>query len=241
MNLEQLTTKGKRDASVGWAWRMMFGLGLMGLSLWGTALCQQLFRAYIAGPGPTALETSSARLGAWVAWFLFFGPIGAAGVIVFWSSLGKLGVLDRLRALGEEPAAHEISSGVKPQDSRAFRTEEALHDGLESLSDEKAAQLTKRGQQTAIVLGLFAGAFFVLLGVFGLWFATQNMPVRLTIDIGILSGICILAGLAILQRTFRKENNAWLLPLKLFTLRVLRLHSLSADSRRIRRSEHDRR
>ena len=219
-------------------WRMMFGLGLIGLSLWGIALCQQLFRTYIAGPGPTALETSSAKLGGWVAWFLFFGPIGAAGVIVFWSALGKLGALDRLRASREEWIAHEIPSGVKTQDSRTFHNEEALHEGLESLSDEKVAQLTKRGHQTAIVVGSFAGTFFALVGVFGLWFATQAMPVRLTIDIATLSGISILAGLAILQRTFRKENNAWLIPLKLFTLRVLRLRSLSAESQKTRRSEH---
>lgn len=214
---------------------MMFGLALIGLSLWGIAPSQQLFRTYFAGPGPTALETSSARLGAWVAWFLFFGPIGAVGVIVFLSALGKLGALDRLRASHEEWVGQEMPSGVKAQDSRTFRGEEALHDGLESLSDEEVAQLTKRGQQTAILLGLFGGAFFVLLGVFWLWFATQNMPVRLTIDTAIASGICILAGLVILQRTFRKENNAWLLPLKLFTLRVLRLHS--TQSHKTRRSE----
>ena len=214
---------------------MMFGLGLIGLSLWGIALCQQLFRTYIVGPSPTTLDTSFARLGGRVAWFLFFGPIGAAGVIVFWSALGKLGALDRLRASREEWIAHEIPSAVKAQDSRTFHSEEALHHGLESLSDEEVAQLTKRGHQTAIVVGFFGGAFFALVGVFGLWFATQAMPVRLTIDIAILSAISILAGLAILQRTFRKENNAWLLPLKLFTLRVLRLHS--AERHKTRRSE----
>ena len=218
---------------------MMLGLGLMGLCYWGIVACQQLFRTFIvgSGPGPASSDTGFATLAAWVAWFLFFGPIGAVGLIVLLSAVRKLGALDRLRAFREEWTTHEIPSGVKPQDSRTFLSEEALHEGLESLSDEKVAQLTKRGHQTAIVLGLFAGVFFVLLGVFGLWFATQSMPVRLTIDIASLSGISILAGLAILQRTVRKESNAWLLPLKLFTLRVLRLHSLSTGSHKTRRPE----
>lgn len=214
----------------------MLGLGLIGLSFWGIALCQQLFRTYISGPGLTALEASSATLAAWVAWFLFFGPIGVAGVIVLLSMLRKLGALDRMRALSQKWIAREIPAGVEPQDLRAFRNEEALHDGLESLSDEKAAQLTERGQQTAILLGLFGGAFFVLVGVFGLMFATQAIALRLTLDFAVASGISILAGLAILRRTFRKEDNAWLLPLKLFTLRVLRLHS--AEGQKTRRSEH---
>lgn len=217
---------------------MMFGLAMIGLNLWGIALCQQLFRTYMVGPGPTSLDTSFAKLAGWVAWLVFFGPIGAAGLVMFASALDKAGTLDRLRDFREERIAQEISTGAKPQDSSTFRSEEALHDGLESLGDEEVAQLTKRGHQTAIVLGFFAGVFFVLLGTFGLWFAAQNMPVRLTIDIAILSGISILAGLAILQRTFRRENNAWLLPLKLFTRRVLRLHSLSADSHKTRRSRH---
>lgn len=230
-----------RNASKGWVWRMMFGLALIGVSFWGIALCQRLFRTFIVGPSPTVLETTFAALAAWVAWFLFFGPIGAAGLIVLLSAAHRLRALDRLRAFCEERIAQEIPSGGKPQGSRTLRGEEALHDGLESLSDEEVAQLKKRGHQAAILLGFFAGVFVVLLGVFGLWFATEAMPVRLTIDTAVASGICILAGLVILQRTIRKENNAWLLPLKLFTLRVLRLHSLSVESRRIRRSEHDRR
>lgn len=226
-----------RKASRGWKWRMMFGLAMIGLSLWGIALCQQLFRTYIVGPRPTPLDTSFAKLAGWVAWIVFFGPIWAAGLIILSSALGRLGALDRLRAFREKWIAQEIASGAKLQDSRTFRSEEALHDGLESLSDEKVARLTKRAHQTAMLLGLFAGAFLVLLGVFGLMLAKVSV-LRLTIDFAILSGISILAGLAILQRTLRKKNNAWLLPLKLFTLRVLRLHSLSADSHKTRRSGH---
>lgn len=218
---------------------MMFGLALIGLSLWGIALCQQLFRTYIVGPDPTSLDTSFAKLAGWVGWLVFFGPIGAAGFIVFFSALDKVGALDRLRAFREERIAQEITIGVKPQDWRTFRSEESLHDGLESLSDEKVARLTKRAHQTAKLLGLFSGAFFVLLGVFGLMLAKVS-TLRLTIDFAILSGISILAGLAILRGTFRKEDNAWLLPLKLFTLRVLGLHSLSPDGNKSKRSEHRR-
>lgn len=218
---------------------MIAGLGLVGLSLWGITLCQQLFQTFIAGPGPTTFDTSFAALAGWVAWFLFFGPIGVVGLIVFLSALAKLGARERLGAFWEKWIAQKKPSGGKTQDSRGFRSEEALHDGLESLGDEEVAQLTKRGRRTAILLGLFAGVFFVLLGVFGLIFAIQPMAVRLSVDFAISSCISILVGLLILWRNFRKENNAWLIPLKLFTLRVLRLHSVSAD-RKTRRPENDR-
>ena len=231
------TEKDARNASRGWVWRTMFGLALIGLSLWGIALCQQLFRTYIVGPGPTSVDTSFAKLGGWVAWFVFFGPIGAAGLIVLLSMLRKIGGLDRLGAFCEKWIPQEITSGGRLPGWRNFRGEEAPHDGLESLGDDQVAQLTRRGHQIALLLGLFAGAFFVLLGVFGLMLAKVS-AFRLTIDFAILSGISILAGLAILQRTLRKEDNAWLLPLKLFTLRVLRLHSLSEVSHKTRRSRH---
>lgn len=231
----QSIKKGTENASIGWVWRMVFGLALIGLSFWGMALCQELFRTYTAGPATTALETSSAKLAGWVAWFVFFGPIGAAGLMVLLSGLRKLGTLDQLRGSREEWIAQEIPSEAKPHSSHSSRSEEALHDGLESLGDEEVAQLTKRGQQTAVVLGLFAGGFFVLLGVFGLMFATQPIAARLTIDFAVASGVFILAGLAVLRRTFRKEDNTWLIPLKLFTQRVLRLHS--AERHKTRRSE----
>lgn len=229
--------KDTQSASTGWVWRTMFGLTTIGLSLWGITLCQELFRTYIVGPGSTPLDTSFAKLGGWVAWLVFFGPIGAAGLIVLLSGLRKLGALDLLGAFYEKWIAPKIPSGGKPPSSRSFPGEEAPHDGLKNLGDEEVAQLTKRAHQIAILLGLFGGAFFVLLGVFGLMLAKVS-ALRLTIDFAILSGISILAGLAILQRTFRREDNAWLLPLKLFTLRVLRLHSLSADSHKTKRSEH---
>jgi|SRR5690242_12274963 len=233
MSPAQQVPMDTRSTSRGWVWRMIFGLALIGLSLWGIALCQQLFQTYMVGPSPTSLDTSFAKLAGWVAWFVFFGPIGAAGLIVLSSTLRKSGALERLGALCEKWIPQEITSGGKPPNSRSFRGEEGPHDGLESLGDEKVAQLTKRAHQIAILLGLFAGAFFVLLGIFGLMLAKVS-TLRLTIDFAILSGISILAGLVILQRTLRKEDNAWLLPLKLFTLRVLRLH-FSANRHKTRR------
>lgn len=229
-----------RSGPRGWAWRMIGGLALVGLSYSGIALCQQLFRKFIASPAPTAVDTSSAAIAGWVAWLLFFGPIGLAGVILCLSALGKFGARERLGALWEEWMDRERPFGGESQNSRGFRNEEALHDGLERLGDEEVAQLTKRGHQTAMLLGLFTGALFVLLGVFGLIFARQPMAARLSADFAAASCVSILAGLVILWRTFRKENNAWLVPLKLFMLRVLRLHSLSAQQRKTRRTEQDR-
>lgn len=233
MGPAQPTIKGKRAAFTGWVWRMVLGGCLIALSLWGSGFCQGLFRTFL-GTSVSPVDRSFVKLAAWAAWFVFFGPIAALGLGIVWFTLVKLNVLERLQALREEKIGQGIHLGDKRHGSRSFRSQEDLHDGLEGLGHEKAAQLTKRAHQTAIVLGLCVGAFFVLIGVFGLMLAT----LRLTIYFAISSAISILAGLAILQRTLRKEDNAWLLPLKLFTQQVLRLHSRTADGQKTRRSEH---
>jgi hypothetical protein len=226
--------KHKGKASTGWIWRMVLGMGLIELSLWGIALCQRIFRTFV-GPNVSPADTSFATLASGAAWFVFFGPIAAPGLAMLWFALRKLGPLDRLAALREDGAAEvrELRAGGKPPSSRVFRTEETSYDGLESLSDEEVARLKKRAYRAAILLGLFAGTFFVIIGVFGLIVASF----RVTVTFAISSGVSILAGLTVLQRTLRKENNAWLFPLKLFTHLVFRRHFLSLDDRKSRPSE----
>lgn len=238
MGFVATTKSSERSASTGWTWRMILGAGLIALSLYGITICQGIFKTFI-NPNPSPTETSLGKLAAAVAWFLFFGPIMLAGVAALWSALRRLGALDWLAARREERFARDytLRHGGKPNDSSIFVSEAPSYDRLETLSAGEVERLTKRGDRIAVLLGLSAGAFFVLIGVFGLTLVSSS-PLRLsgTISFSIASGICILAGLALLQRTFSKENNAWLLPLKIFTHLVLRKGRLSADDYKTRKS-----
>jgi hypothetical protein len=62
--------KRKADASSAWIFRLEFGAALIGLSVWGVALCRGIFRVSL---GPDALpgDSSFANLGIWAAWALF--------------------------------------------------------------------------------------------------------------------------------------------------------------------------
>lgn len=238
MGLVATTKSSERSASTGWTWRMILGVGLIALSLCGITICQRIFETFI-NPNPSPTETSLGKLAAAVAWFLFFGPIMLGGVTALWFALRRVGALNWLAAWREEKVARDyaLRPGGKPNDSSIFAGQENSYDRLETLSAGEVERLTKRGRRIAVLLGLSAGAFFVLIGVFGLTLVSSS-PLRLsgTISFSIASGICILAGLALLQRTFNKENNSWLLPLKLFTHLVFRKRRLSADDYKTRKS-----
>lgn len=213
--------KPKGNASVRWMWRTILGASLIALGFWGVRLCQGWFRAFF-GPNPSLLEVNSAAIAAWAAWLVFFGPILIAGLVTVWSALRKLNLPTRVSALSQQ----SIADGEKD-----------LHDGLERLGNEEVRRLTNRVNQIAAALGVAAGIFFLLLGVFGLIVAARP-SLTVTTYFSILGGISILAGLVILRSTFRKEDNAWLLPLKLFLLRIWWRHSVSPDSQQTGRSEH---
>ena len=214
-------SKPKGNASTRWMWRTILGVSLIALSFWGVRLCHGWFLAFF-GPNPSFLEVNSAAIAGWAAWLVFFGPILIAGLVTVWSALRKLNLPTRVSALSQQ----SIADGEKD-----------LHDGLERLDNEEVLHLTNRANQIAVVLGLAVGIFFLLLGVFGLIVAARP-SLTVTTYFSILSGISILAGLGILRNTFRKEDNAWLLPLKLFLPRVWWLHSVSFDSHQTGRSEH---
>lgn len=219
---------------------MILGVGLLAFSLRGIAICQGIFVTFI-NPNPSPTETSLVKLAAAVAWFLFFGPIMLAGFAALWFALRRLGVLDWLAAWREERVGRDYAQrlGGKPNDSTIFASEGTSYDRLETLSAGEVERLTKRGRRIAVLLGLSAGAFLILVGVFGLALMSSS-PLRFsgTISFAMASGICILVGLALLQRTFRKENNSWLLPLKLFTHLVLRKGRLRPDDYKTRQSEN---
>lgn len=228
------TRKDKGEASTGWIWRMMLGIGLIGLSIWGIGLCQGIFRTYV-GPDLSPADASFAKLAAGAAWFVFFGPIAVAGLAMLWLTLRRLGALDRLEAWREEKAApvYGLRSGGMLNVSGVFRGKENLHDRLECLGDERVAQVTQRADRVAMLLGFSAGTLLVVTGIFGLIFLSSH-----AVALAISSGISILAGLTVFQRTLSKENNSWLLPLRLFTHLVLKRHRLSADGHKNRPSGH---
>lgn len=215
---------------------MILGLGLIGFSLRGITICQGFFETLFS-PNPSPVERSSAKLAASVAWFLFFGPMMLAGFAALWFALRRLGAPDWLVAWREERVARDYGLGPGGMLNDSIFAGESS-DRLETLSTAAVARLTERGHRIAVLLGLSAGIFLVLIGAFGLTLVSSSPP-RLsgTISFSIASGICILVGLSLLQRTVRKENDAWLLPLKLFTHLVLRKGRLSSDNDKTGQSE----
>ena len=240
MNTALATRKDERGISASWIWRMMLGVGLIGFSLWGIPFCQEIFPTFIGiGPNLSPTEMSFAKLAADVAWVLLFGPILAAGIAALWFALRKLGELDRLQVWREARVAQAfaLQPSANLHGSSTFSTEEDFHDRLEALSAAEVAQLTERANRIAFLLGLAAGTFFVILGVFGLILVSSpSLRYSGTIRFAIASGISILAGLKVLQRTFCKEDTSWLLPLRVFTHLVLRRPSLFREGQKAGRS-----
>src|SRR4029077_16608560 len=90
---------------------------------------------------------------------------------------------------------------------------------VESLSTETAERLQRVASRAATILGLVAGTFLLGVGIFGLSYLLlfsrpyssssvyANLATgRLEFYFALLSGIFLLSGLAILQRTFRQET-----------------------------------
>lgn len=221
-------------ASRAWIFRLALGVALIGLSLWGIPLCNGFFRQFV-GPGSLPADAAFANLAARAAWLLFFGPLAAAGLATLWSTLRKMGVLDQLASWLAARGGHsqELPANDPP--------------GVETLSPEMVYRLQHTAERTAVIFGGLIGASLLGIGIFGLvslLFFSQPYPGgsvyislatgRIVTHFAVASGMSVLLGLAILQRTFRKENGGWLLPLRIFTYVLLR-HSRAGQ--RGRRAE----
>lgn len=222
-------------------YRLVIGAGLLGVSLWGIGVCHKAVQTSL-GPPQSPADPGFVSLGALAAWFLFFGPVAAAGFLTLRNTLRKMGALDELAYWVERRAGG--SSGLLAHnnqfETRSLGNEINDPHGLESLSAEKIEQLKQSATRAAFLLGVFAGISLLGFGVFGLVFisfisqpysgSAAYVPLgtgRFTVSLAVFSGICLLLGLAVLQRTFRRENSAWMLPLKLFTYTVLRRQKAS--------------
>jgi hypothetical protein len=236
MNPARPTSPRNRNSSRAWIFRLTLGVALVSLGIWGIPLCKGLFRASL-GPGSLPTDASFANLAATIAWLLFFGPVAAAGVAIAWSTLRKMDAFDpvafwlhRHTGISDGLAAnHSHPSAIILMDQRDDRQ------GLESLSAESVKRLHRIGTRTAVILGGLVGAFLLAVGIFGLvsllFFSRPSsgasvypalLTARIAIYFAVASGISVLLGLAILQRTFRRENTGWLIPLQVFTRAILR-------------------
>jgi hypothetical protein len=231
-----LTTQ-QRSKSVRRAWvlRLAFGGALIGLSIWGMPLCRGLFRNSL-GPGSLPTDASFTILAASIAWLLFFGPLAAAGVVIAWSTLRKMGAFDSATSwlYMRTGSSNGLSANYPHPGDMISINQLNPPSGLENLSAESITRLHRIGTRTAVTLGGLAGTFLLGIGVFGLvsllffLHPTSNASVysglltaRMVIYFGVASGISVLLGLTILQRTFGRENTGWLLPLRVFTRLIL--------------------
>jgi hypothetical protein len=214
----------KGNASNALIFRLVLGAVFVCLSVGGISLCRDIFRTS-TGPGSVPGDSSFANLGAWAAWALFFAPLAIGGVALVWSTLRKMGALDRLGFWLEDRAGRPDAVLSKANQSS----------GLESLSTETVERLQRTAARAATILGALAGAFLLCIGIVGLvsLFLFSRPPAgspvylplgtgRITFTFALFSGMLVFVGFAILQRTFRRDNSSWLFPLRLFTYVVVR-------------------
>lgn len=236
MNIAISPTLHKRRPWGAWILRLTIGAVLIGVSVWGVALCREIFRSSV-GPGSVPGDSGFASLATWAAWALFFAPLAIGGMALVWSALRKMGAFDLfafwLQGHVGEPEGlvanatqfGGIVRGGSPDDPH----------GLESLSGETVERLHRTAARTAIILGGLTGALLLGVGFFGLgyllvssWADASNAIYghlavgRALIAFALFSGMLVLAGLTILQQTFRRDNGIWLLPLRIFTHMILR-------------------
>lgn len=228
--------KKKGNSSSAGIFRLVLGLGLMGMSVWGIALSHEIVRVYV-GPGALPGDSSFVNLGAWAAWSLFFGPLAIAGVVMARSALRKLGGLDQfafwLWDRAGQPEA--FLAKTKQVGGIAPGSERSDPHGLESMSTETVECLRRSATRAATILGALAGASLLSIGIFGLAYllfsplpyaGSSNYVIlatgRFEIRLALFFGMLVILGFAILQQTFRKDNSSWLLPLRVFTHIILK-------------------
>jgi hypothetical protein len=157
-----------------------------------------------------------------------------------WSTLRKRGALDYFASWLGSHAGHPDSYLAKSIQWGAVArgSEPGDPHGLESLSAETVERLQRSATRAATILGVLAGSFLLGIGIFGLGYlllfsgpsASSSIYVplatgRVTISFAAFSGMLVFVGIIILQRTFRREDNSWLLPFRLFTYLVVRRRS----------------
>lgn len=245
MNPAAHNPKSVERAPRGGIYRLLIGTGLLAISIWGFSVCRATFQTSL-GPAQSPADPGFVSLGAWAAWCVFFGPVATAGFLTIWFTLRKMAALEKMSALLEKIAGRSVGLLAGNNQLVASGLEKGNDDphGLESLSTEKIKQLESRATRAAFLLGVFAGVTLLGIGVFGLVClssvskpyssALSYVPLgtgRITITLAVLSGMSLLLGLAVLQRTLRRENNAWMLPLRVFTFAVLRREKASPSVR----------
>lgn len=154
-----------------------------------------------------------------------------------WSTLRKMGALDQFASWLWDRAGRPDTFLAKSSQSVGIipRSKQDDPHGLESLSAETVERLQRSAARAATILGALTGASLLGIGIFGLVYlllfsgpyASSSVYVplatgRLTISFALFSGMLVLLGFTILQRTFRRDNNGWLLPLRVFTHIIVR-------------------
>jgi hypothetical protein len=210
--------------------RIAIGAVLIVVSIWGISLCRGIFRAYV-GPGSLPGDSLFASLGAWASWGVFFAPLGIGGVALVWSSFRNVGALNRFAFWLEDRAVRPDTllaknvqiGGIVPQS----KTDDPH--GLESLSTVTVGDLQRAATRAATIIGGLAGTFVLGAGIFGLGYLLilsrtyssssiyDHFAVgRIMISFALFSGMLVLLGFTILRHTFGRDNNGWLLPLRVF-------------------------
>jgi hypothetical protein len=222
---------------------LIFGLGLLGVSIWGFTVADTISRPM---PGPAdraaAFQRQAAPFEFWATWLILFFPVALLGLWILkatlrgsavhrWLQYARMRMEDRTaRRPNTRPAAAQHASSV----SGSLLQQS---DPLTDMPDDVREAILNRATMTARMLGLVSGSALALLGVAGVvtgvvsgFLPSESVPsvgyylgaFRLEAAWVAASGLSILFGTAILRSTLAgtREKPGWLFPLRLFMMIV---------------------
>jgi hypothetical protein len=215
--------------------RFALGTALILVAIWGFFYCHRLVAAALPADDYT-IDRSFGWMGAWSSWFVIFFPMFLAGAWLVYSiahNMDSEEFFRRLRGNGRAASArngvHEVEV-LGPLESPARSPARRI----ESVSDADAARLQKGVDRTLSVLGVLAGSFLIFCGIFGVIYFSFFVPAypgrsdygawllhRMTARIIMASVLGIIFGVAVLVRTFAREDTSWLIPLRIFNKQIL--------------------
>jgi hypothetical protein len=182
----------------------LFGGGTLAIAIWGIWASRSISRSYGSQPMVASLT-----------YLVLFAPFAVVGSLFLWAGWNKAtGNWPRrtLRQLLDALAGLFIA---EPQHS------------LEPLDERTKQRLDAASTSFAKMLGVAAGAVLILLGIVGFVAETVAFygsashsgwyPTRLQMTFAIACGLAIVGGAIIVRDTFRKADQSWLVPLKIFT------------------------
>lgn len=196
----------------------VFGVSLVGISIWGFWLSRSLARSY-CDPAYPAFKLVVMVL----SWCVLFAPIGWLGISVLRSKLRQV-----QRSRISSPFETRTGPQILPP---AAGHHVSTPSNVQPLDDATVRRLSELGERGARIFNVGAGVVLFLSGLLGfvvMWIDSRNplssppsmrygfFNFRFVTMVLVACGFAVLIGLAILRDSFKKADTSWLIPLRIF-------------------------